>query len=447
MDTVFTNVLIALVLLATNAFFVAAEFALVKARGFRIDSLAAQDRFAAKKTVEIQASLESYLAACQLGITMASLGLGWVGEPTAAVLLEPLFEPFGLSDKALHTTAFLVGFIVFSSLHIVVGEQVPKTLAIRKPEPISLLIAYPLHVFYVVCFPLTWLLNRTARGILNLLRIEEAPHNDILSNAEIRGLVDASALHGEMQEGQAEIINNIFRLDERAAERVMIPRVECHFLKIDTTPEENLRVIRETRHSRFPVIEEDAGNLVGMILIKDIVDALLSGESEPWRDLKKFCREPLVVPETLKISRLFETMRAEHAHLACVIDEYGSFVGLVTLEDLLEEIVGEIADEYDEEQSADEIREVSPHVVEVDARVRIDELNREFDYGLPHSDDFDTIGGFAFSHIGRIPSPGETPDWEKLGLTILDADTRRVLRVRIELLDGEPVADSVAAEQ
>ncbi len=431
MDTVFTNVLIALLLLATNAFFVAAEFALVKARGFRIDSLAAEDRFAAKKTVEIQANLESYLAACQLGITMASLGLGWVGEPTAAALLEPLFEPFGLSEKALHTTAFLVGFIVFSSLHIVVGEQVPKTLAIRKPEPISLIIAYPLHMFYVVCFPLTWLLNKASRGILNLLRIEEAPHNDILSNAEIRGLVDASALHGEMQEGQAEIINNIFRLDERAAERVMIPRVECHFLKIDTTPEENLRVIRETKHSRFPVIAEDAGNLVGMILIKDIVDALLSGESEPWRDLKKFCREPLVVPETLKISRLFDTMRSQHAHLACVIDEYGSFVGLVTLEDLLEEIVGEIADETDDVLSEYEITKKGDHWI-AHGLAPLADIERITGFAVSASLNANTLSGLMMQNLEKIPERGDVLEERNFRFTVEEVRDRRVERVRID---------------
>ena len=433
MDSVYLSIFIAILLLAANAFFVAAEFALVKARGFRIEALAAEDRFAARLTVQIQNRLEAYLAACQLGITMASLGLGWVGEPTVALLLEPVLEPLGMSDAALHTTAFLVGFIVFSSLHIVVGEQVPKTLAIRKPEPISLFIAYPLHFFYVLLFPLNWALNNASRAVLRLLRVAEAPHAEIYSNEEIRGLVDVSAEHGEMQESHAAFIHNIFRFDERSVERVMIPRVECQCLRLDLTPAENLETIQTTRHSRFPLVQDGTGNLIGMILVKDIVDALLSGAVEPWKDLRKFSREPLVIPETLKVSSLFETMRTERAHMACVIDEYGAFVGLVTLEDLLEEIVGDIADETDQAVTGFDIVEQDGHWI-AHGLAPLADIERATGFAVDPSFRANTLSGLFMAELGRIAEPGDVVVNGDYKFTVEEVQNRRVQKVRIDRL-------------
>src|SRR6266699_2351576 len=205
------NVLLAICLLAANAFYVAAEFALVKSRGFRINAMAEEDRFGARLLQKMVANVEAYLACCQLGVTMASLGLGWVGEPTVSALLFPLLEPLGMPDRAIHVTAFLVGFIVFSSFHIVLGEQVPKTLAIRQPEPVALWIAYPLRVVYLVFFPLNWALNAASSGILRAIGVKERARTDILTDTELADLVEASAEHGEVEEQQAEFIHNVFR--------------------------------------------------------------------------------------------------------------------------------------------------------------------------------------------------------------------------------------------
>ena len=223
-----TSLLIAVFLLAANGFYVAAEFALVKSRGFRIDALAAEGRVGAALTQHILKNIEAYLACCQLGITMASLGLGWVGEPTVAALLTPLLEPLGMPEQAVHVTAFIVGFLVFSSLHIVVGEQVPKTLAIREPEPVSLWIAWPLQISFVVFFPLNWLLNNASRAILRLLGVREASHYDVLTNAEIEGLVDVSAEHGKVEERQAEYIHNLFRFSELEVADIMVHRTSMY---------------------------------------------------------------------------------------------------------------------------------------------------------------------------------------------------------------------------
>ncbi|MDH3387417.1 MAG: CNNM domain-containing protein, partial [Gammaproteobacteria bacterium] len=219
-------------LLAANGFYVASEFALVKARGFRIESLANEGSAAARLTMRIQANLEPYLAACQLGITMASLGLGWVGEPAVAAILEPMFREFGMSEKLLHTTAFLVGFLIFSALHIVIGEQVPKTLAIRKPEPVSIWIAFPLHFSYLLVWPLNWVLNRTTNAILSLLKVAEVSHVEVLTGAEIQGLVATSQRHGEIHESQATMLHNLFAFDQRRVGRIMLPINAVHVLDI-----------------------------------------------------------------------------------------------------------------------------------------------------------------------------------------------------------------------
>ena len=232
MENISYNLVAIVILLAANGFFVAAEFALVKARGFRIESLANEGRSSAKLTLRMQHNLEAYLAACQLGITMASLGLGWVGEPAVAALLEPLFLSMGVPETILHTSAFIVGFLIFSSLHIVVGEQVPKTLAIRKAEPVSLWVAYPLHFTYLVVFPLNWLLNTSTRKILSLFKVAEATHAEVYSNEELKGMVATSQEHGELGSDKAEMLRNLFEFDQRHVGRVMIPRTSLKLLDI-----------------------------------------------------------------------------------------------------------------------------------------------------------------------------------------------------------------------
>ncbi len=430
------NLSAVVLLLVANAFFVAAEFALVKARGFRIESLANQGGYAARLTHRIQGDLEAYLAACQLGITMASLGLGWVGEPFVAALLRPLLEPANLSAASLHTISFLLGFTIFSSLHIVIGEQVPKTYAIRKPEAVSLLCAIPLQVFFLILFPLNWVLNWASRGLLRLLGVEEAPHVDVLTDTEIRGLVDTSVEHGEMGEDKAEMIHNLFRFDERTVGRVMIPRVECQVLHIDQPSETSVRMMKETRHSRFPVVEGPTEVLVGLILMKDLVDAVLGGTQRPWDDLRQFCREPLVVPETLKIPRLFDTMRTVKAHMACVVDEYGTFVGLVTLEDLLEELVGEIVDETDIDVTEFPIAKTETGW-DAHGLATFSDIERETGFSVADTLSANTLSGLFMDRLERIPVVGDRIVEGHYQFTVKSTKDRHVDLVAIEKLGDE----------
>jgi CBS domain containing-hemolysin-like protein len=443
MESAAASLLVAFLLLAANAFYVAAEFALVKAKGFRIESAAEAGSGAARRTVHMQKHIEPYLAACQLGITMASLGLGWVGEPTVAALLTPILEPLGLSEETLHSVAFLVGFLVFSSLHIVVGEQVPKTLAIRKAEAMSLAIAYPLQVSYWIFYPLTWFLNKASRGILKSIRIEEASHADVLSDAEIRSLVDVSTEHGDMHIDKAEMIHNVFKFDERSVSRVMIPRIEADVLRQDASVETNLQVMRERGHSRYPVVEGKNEDLLGIVLMVDLTRAILAGEEEPWSNLGNYLREPLVVPETQKVSRLFDMMRQERAHMACIIDEYGTFVGIVTLEDLLEEIVGEIADETDISEQVFPVEEQGDHWI-AHGLASLADLERVTGFAVPDTYRANTVSGLLMRKLRRIPEIGDIVEDQHYRFTVEELKGRRAERVRIEHIVDQTTDEELA---
>ena len=431
-----SNVTAVVLLLGANGFFVAAEFASVKARGFRVEATAREGSAAARLTLRIQANLEAYLAACQLGITMASLGLGWVGEPAVAALLEPLFHWLGIPAPVLHTSAFIVGFLLFSSLHIVVGEQVPKTLAIRKAEPVALWVAYPLRLFYLAAWPLNWLLTKATSIILALFKVEETTHAEVLSGEEIKNLVETSRDHGEIEADQADMLHNLFDFDQRHLGRVMIPRSAVDTLDLCATPDETLHVIRQTEHSGFPVIDSSRDDaIVGVLLARDIQRALLNGGVEPWRDLQRLCREPLVVPESQRVPQLFRLMREKHAHMAFVIDEYGVLAGIVTLEDLLEEIVGEIRDETDDAEPSSAVQVAGNGSWEADGLVSLCDLEQATGLSIPPGLDANTISGLFMQRLARIPEMGDAIEMEGYRLRVLSVADRRVGRAAVERLD------------
>lgn len=438
MENITFNLVAIVLLLTANAFFVAAEFALVKARGFRIETLANEGRASARLTLRIQHNLEAYLAACQLGITMASLGLGWVGEPAVAALLEPMFHEMGVPDAMLHTSAFIVGFLIFSSLHIVVGEQVPKTFAIRKAEPVSLWVAYPLHWAYLLVFPLNWLLNNASRAILSLFKVEEATHGDVYSGDELKGLVSTSEEHGELESDKAAMLKNLFEFDQRQVGRVMIPRTALKLLDVTATAEQNLEVIRDSGHSRFPLIDSSNNDeIFGIILAKDLQAAMLRGQSTPWDDLVQYARKPLVIPETLKVSRLFDIMRAQRAHIAIVVDEYGELIGVVTLEDLLEEIVGEIEDETDSAAPTYAIITLEDCRWEANGLSSLSDAQRIIGLHVPDQLDANTLSGLCTDALAEVPQTGDVIDAYGYRFTVLEIENHRVGKVLIERLDPQ----------
>jgi len=440
MENISINLMAIVVLLVANGFFVAAEFALVKARGFRIETLANEGSASAKLTLRIQHNLEAYLAACQLGITMASLGLGWVGEPAVAALLEPMFKDMGMPDDMLHTTAFIVGFLIFSSLHIVVGEQVPKTLAIRKAEPVSLWVAYPLHISYLMVYPLNWLLNNATRSILKLFNVAEATHADVYTNDELKGLVATSHEHGEMESDKAIMLRNLLEFDQRQAGRVMIPRTALNLLDISGSTDENLAIIRDSGHSRFPLIDsEQDEEIIGIVLSKDLYAGMLGEDQEPWKNLQQYCRKPLVVPETQKIAPLFDTMRSERAHISLVVDEYGELTGIVTLEDLIEEIVGEIEDETDAVDASYNITALSENSWEADGLASLSDAERSIGLVVPDELDANTLSGLCVTALGEMPVANDVVEEYGYRFTIQSMENHRIGKVHIEKLSESEI--------
>ena len=421
-----------LFLLGANAFFVAAEFALVKAKPSRLEALAGEGSNRARLNTHIHLELEAYLAACQLGITMASLGLGWIGDPAVSALLEPLFKSMALSEEVIHTTSFLIGFVVFSSLHIVLGEQVPKTFAIRKPEPVALWIAYPLHLFYRLTYPLNWTLNSATSAVLSVFNVHQATHADVLTDDEIRDVIQASEEHGELDTEKAGMLQNMFEFGDRTAAEIMLPRGQVDILDATADPATNASIMRERGHSRFPLIDGGIDKLLGVVLAKDVFNAALAGTPEPWSDLRRYVREPLFVPGSIPVQKLFEMMRAHRTHMSFVVDEYGEFVGLVTMEDLLEEIVGDIADELDEKVSDYAVRAIDGYW-EAHGLAPLTDVERVTGLAVPQDVEANTLSGLFAAVLDRLPENGDTIEIEDRKLTVLSMKDRHVEQARIEV--------------
>lgn len=432
------NLLLAILLLALNAFYVAAEFALVKSRGFRIDAMAEENRFGARLLQKMMGNLEAYLACCQLGITMASLGLGWVGEPTVSALLTPLLIPLGLTESAVHFTSFLVGFLIFSSLHIIVGEQVPKTLAIREPVMVSQWIAYPLHVSFLLLYPLNWLLNAASRSILRMLGVKEHSTQDILTDVEIEGLVEESAEHGSIEEGQAEYIQNVFRFGELEVSDVMVHRTNMITVDADDKPEDIVNTVIASPVTRLPLWRDNPENIIGVLHVKDLLRALhaLDGDASKI-DIATLMAPPWFVPETRPVSEQLKAFRRRKTPFALVVDEYGEVEGLVTLEDILEEIVGDITDEHDVAMPG--VRKQPDGSVNVDGAVPIRDLNRVMDWNLP-DEEATTIAGLVIHEARSIPEVGQSFTFHGFRFRVLRRARNRITALRIQPLPSAKAA-------
>ena len=427
MNSAAVNLLIAILLLAANAFYVAAEFALVKSRGFRVKAMAEQNRFGARLLQQMMGNIEAYLACCQLGITMASLGLGWVGEPTVAALLKPVLEPLGMPESALHFTAFITGFLVFSSLHIVIGEQVPKTLAIREPIPVSQWIAYPLHISYLVLYPLNWLLNGASRGILRLLGVKEPSQNEILTDSEIEGLVEESAEHSKI-ERRGRVYQNVFRFGDLAVSDVMVHRTKMVSVNVDGPRDAVIEAILDSEYTRIP-LWRGAGehrpvfSMPGFAARHSLNDGDLSKI-----DVASLALPPWFVPEMRPLSEQLKAFRRRKTHFALVVDEYGEVEGLVTLEDILEEIVGDISDEHDVAVAG--VRAQPDGSVVVDGSVPIRDLNRAMDWHLP-DEEATTIAGLVIHEARSIPDRGQSFTFHGFRFRVLRRERNRITALRI----------------
>ncbi|HUF35610.1 MAG TPA: hemolysin family protein [Gemmatimonadales bacterium] len=423
------------VLVLANAFFVAAEFALVGARKTRLDELSRAGDGKARLARRAVQSLDRYISATQLGITLASLGLGWIGEPALARVIDGAFTwlPETASVIATHTLASIIAFTIITVLHIILGELMPKALALLYPEAVSGWVAAPLMGFaWVMAFPIA-VLNGTSNRLLRLLSIDPPGETERLhSPEEIRMLVEQSTEGGSMLRKDARLLEGVFEFSEKTAQEVMTPRTQMVALEADRTVEEAADEVAVARRSRYPVYTESLDEIVGVVHAKDILTALRSRPGETVRDVM---RPPLFVPGTREVEDVLADMKRLKTHLAVVLDEYGGTAGLVTMEDLLEEIVGQIYDEYDPQDK----------VVPADGAPRLDgampisEFNSEYDESLDDTD-YTTIGGHVFGQLGRLPWQGDRVRAGSHTLEVLEMDGRRVKSLRLHPAPAEAPA-------
>lgn len=420
-----------LLLVALNGFFVAAEFALVKVRPTQIDPYVHEMR-RARVARHMVRHLDAYLSATQLGITLASLALGWIGEPAFAWLIAPLVRPFvGDNPQVLHSIAATVAFLVIMILHIVLGELAPKSIAIRKAEATTLAVSLPLYVFYKVTYPAIWLLNHTANYLLRVVGIAPVSEGELSHDEEELRLLLASSHASAVSKHTRELLDNIFELKHRVARQIMVPRQDVVYLSTTRTMAENLRIARRSGHTRFPLCEGDLDHVVGLIHIKD-----LFRRERPISSLREAAREIAFVPQTLELDRLLKRMRTERFHLAAVIDEYGGVSGVVTLEDVIEEIVGQIQDEFDVENP--EIRKEDDGSYSVSGGMLVEDLEDELGIELSDRDE-DTIGGVVLSELGRSPAIGDRVELGAVVLEVLDVDNNRIKDLRLTVQKPETV--------
>ncbi len=421
-------------LITANGFFVVVEFALVASRRARIDHMIEQGQRSARLVRHMMEHTDPYIAAAQLGITMASLALGWIGDVTIAAMVEPPLQALlgRWSEAAAFTVGTIVSFALVTFLHIVLGEQAPKILAIRYPESAALLIARPVRVFYIVFRPFIWLLDQSTAAVLRLFGVTgDTSTHGVYTIDELKFLVRESQESGLLEEEEEEMLVRVFEFGERRVREVMIPRTEIIAVESTATLDELLSTFAQHQHSRFPIYEEDLDHIVGLVAIKDVLTLLATRDvdrSRPLRELN-IIRPVLMVPESRRVGDLFQEMRRTRTQMAIVIDEYGGTAGLVTLEELAEEVIGRMSDEWVVEEP--EVETVGKGTFEVDAMLRINEVNNELGLNLPESPDYETLAGFLLYLLRRIPKEGEEIRWRNLRFTVLEMRGPKIERVRI----------------
>ena len=391
------NLTIFIVLIALTAFFVATEFAIVKVRQSRIDQLIAEGVKGSASAKHVTTHLDEYLSACQLGITVTALGIGMVGEKTFEFILHPLFESIGISTNYIGVFTIAAAFIIATFLHVVVGELAPKTVAIQKAERVTLLFAKPIMIFYKILYPFIWVLNGSARLLLKLFGMKPASEHEMShTEEELRLLLSDSFKSGEINKNELQFVNNVFEFDDRIAREIMVPRTEIIGFEVNATLEEVMTKVSEERYTRYPIYETDRDNIIGFLNIKDLLTRGLKHRvQEDTFSIVDYVNPIINTIETTPIHTLLQKMQKERIHIAVLLDEYGGTSGIVTVEDILEEIVGDIRDEFDEDEIP-EIRKLEEDHYILHAKVLLGDVEK-----LLHTqydiEDVDTIGGWYFT--------------------------------------------------
>ncbi|MFD0587153.1 hemolysin family protein [Paenibacillus sp. GCM10027627] len=422
-------ILFALLLLFT-AFFVATEFAIIRMRASRVQQMVDEGYKNAVSIQRVTKHLDGYLSACQLGITITALGLGWLGEPTVEQLLHPLFQKYGIQGDIGSVIAFLIAFLLVTYLHVVLGELAPKTVAILMPEKVSQATTPLIIVFYKVMYPFIWLLNGSANKLVRLLGFNPTSEHEAHSEEEIRMILSESYESGKINKSEFGYVNRIFEFDERLAREIMVPRTDMVCLYTNLTREQNIAIIQNEQYTRYPVAKGDKDNIIGVVNTKHLCLDHFGGGAT---DVRKLMQPVLNVPDGMPINQLLVMMQQERIHLVVLLDEYGGTSGLLTLEDIIEEIVGEIRDEFD----ADEMRDIERLEQErylVDGKTLISEVNAAAGLHLA-SDAADTIGGWL---LQMQPGLAEGKRWHYDNATFIirERDEHRIRKIEI-YTDGE----------
>ena len=421
-------------LVFVNGFFVAAEFALVKVRTSQIDHLVEQGNWAAKLTSSALDRLDAYLSATQVGITVTSLALGWAIEGWVSPSIEHMFELLGVGSGIFFVRGFklslipIFAFTFVTFLHVALGEQAPKSLAIRFSKVVALWTAPPLVAIYYIFWPLIWLLNNASNLTLWLLGLGSTDHSEVAhTEEELKHIVAESVAGGHLSRNERKMIENVLNLEEKTARRIMVPRPDIVYLSLARSIEDNMRIARQAGHTRYPLCKDDLTTVIGMIHVKDL---FRSGSSATGRiDLRKWSREVPFLPESLTLDLLLFEFQKNRVHLAMLLDEYGSIVGMVSLENVLEELVGPIQDEFDRE--VPRITPLGEGSYEVDAACPLDEFAEGCGLEVPETE-AETVGGLILDLLGRLAKTGDSVDVDGHRLTVLLAEPTRIRKIRVE---------------
>jgi len=427
------NISVALFLVILNGFFVAAEFALVKVRISQIDALVTAGKPFATTAKWLAMRLDASLSACQLGITMASLALGWVGEPAFAHLITPLFHMAGIeSEQLLHVLAFIIAFSAITTLHLVIGEQAPKIFAIRRPEQMILWCAAPMKFFYIILFPFVVVLNRTTAFLLRRVGIEGGgEHGDPHTEEEIRLLLVEAHAHGHLSRSEHRLLNAVFEFDDMICRRVMVPRSQVVFFDKEQSIADILTLAKSTKHTRYPLCDGSMDNVLGVIHMKDMLG--VSATDKDF-DIHSIQRPAHKVPENMPISKVLRHFQTTHQLLAFVVDEYGSVIGIVSLENVLESIVGPVEDEFDSETP--NIKKESDGNFIVRGSTPIHEVEKKLDLNLD-DDDVDTAAGVLMSRSGKMPAVGDRIEFDGTVAEVLEVEKDHATTIRFTVQQEE----------
>jgi CBS domain containing-hemolysin-like protein len=429
-----TDVLITILLVLLNGFFVAAEFSMVKVRSSQVELKANKGSKRAKIALHMVEHLDSYLSATQLGITLASLALGWIGEDVMVALITKTMHVFNTDIDVIlvHKIAIPVGFTLITIAHIVFGEQAPKMIAIKNPLNIALFIAIPMRIFYVVFNPFVWFLNKLSSLLLRIMGIKKSSEPDAHSEEELRMILTESEESGAIKQSENELIQNVFDFDDRLIKQIMVPQNRISAINIEMGHEQIIKKIIEEGYSRLPVYLGDIDNVVGIIHSKDLLKAVIDNR---FKSIKEIMRPAHFVPENMKVNDLLRDFQRLHAQIAIVTNEFGATAGIVTMEDIIEELVGEIRDEHDDEKP--DIEKINDTEYIVKAQTTLVDLNESLPIALPESPHYDTISGYVNNIFGRIPAVNEKRSINGYQITILKRKKQSIELVKINVLDKD----------